>query len=112
MLGAWRYAANTSRRRSSSASRPRWIANRRCRVALLNLHRRGAVQLPEPAWQGRFSAKRPLGAHTFCEPPAVEVALDALGKVELVAVGSRHSAHAHIWKALMERYHDRGSAPL
>ncbi len=53
-----------------------------------------------------------MGVRAFCEPPAVEVALDALGKVELVAVGSRHSAQAHIWKALMERYHERGSGPL
>ncbi|MGI9303145.1 MAG: IS4 family transposase [Gammaproteobacteria bacterium] len=79
-----------------------------CRKALVALERREVLELPCP--QRVFAAR---------QTPAMEVdvaqvctTLEALGAVELVAIGSHRSREAKLWRALMQRYHYLGDKPL
>jgi hypothetical protein len=82
-----------------------------CRKALVELHRRGGVELPagEPMRRG---AARP--APTRARPAVAEVRgrLDDLGEVSVVPVGSRSSAASRLWTELMQAYHYLGAGPL
>lgn len=100
----------------------RWLEWRRkngqwkemsCRVALLKLHRQGAIGL------GSHTHARPGGGTKRRVLPDVVISsepifsdLRALGRVEVVAVGSSESKAAGVWQALMERHHYLGSGPL
>ena len=58
-----------------------------------------------PRWRGQV-----LGGAV--EVQAIECALEELGLVELMLVGSRYSQRYRIWKGLLERYHPLGAGPL
>jgi hypothetical protein len=83
-----------------------------CRVALGKLTRAGALQLPQPR-AAVAGARRPA-----CEPVLrgvtvpVKARLAELGRIDVVLVGSRTSAAARLWKALMQRHHYLGAGPL
>jgi len=83
-----------------------------CRVALGKLVRRGVLNLP-PAkpWAGGAAGVR-------SQPPRellgvlhsrLCVSLSALGQIDLVVVGSRHSRAYWLWRTLLEREHYLGA---
>jgi hypothetical protein len=82
-----------------------------CRVALLKLHRRGAIRLPEAA---AFPAKR----RSIDKVAEVEIGPEVNGKlkefqpVELIRIDSAETPESRLWKDLMDRYHYLGSGPL
>lgn len=85
-----------------------------CRTALLELERRGVLQLPAPKLVPNFV---PDGAKALRQttPPAVakiSCSLQELGPVELVPVSSRYSKDSATWKAMMEQLHYLGAGPL
>ena len=82
-----------------------------CRKALLELERRGIVQLPECEEVPSFTAE---AAKRRSPPEVAEVrcSLDELGEVSVVAVTSRYSKSSEIWNGLTEAYHYLGSGPL
>ena len=79
-----------------------------CRRALAELDRRRVLDLPAP--RVTF-APRATPAVTL-EGSEVRTTLDALGAVELVAIGDHRSDEAQVWRALMHRYHYLGDKPL
>lgn len=83
-----------------------------CRKALLELHRRGVIDLPES--NGEYAFQRPMSRLGVVAPRPVEVActFEELGRVELQMVTSRYSKASGLWNALMDGYHYLGSGPL
>ncbi len=82
-----------------------------CRKALLELERRGAVQLPDRKEVASFQPE----ARKRRRPPEVaevQCSLVELGEVAVVAVTSRYSKLSEIWNGLMEAYHYLGAGPL
>jgi hypothetical protein len=78
-----------------------------CRVALLKLARRGLIELP-PARPVTFEPS-PVRSVPVADAPPLEMALAAVGPIELVPVdGTEHSG---VWRALMA-HHPLGAGPL
>ncbi len=85
-----------------------------CRKALVELDRRGVVQLP-PARQVPNFTKGHRGKELQADPPEFEpvrCSLKDLGPVDLVPISSRYSKESATWKAMMEHFHYLGSGPL
>ena len=83
-----------------------------CRAALLKLHRRGAIRLPEVA---PFAAVRKQNRETKRAEegkPVVEAELKQLQPIELIRIDSSDRRGSEIWTELMDRYHYLGSGPL
>jgi len=82
-----------------------------CRKALLELERRGGVQLPAREEVASF---KPEATKRRSPPEVAEVRcrLDELGEVAVVPVTSRYSKSSEIWNGLMEAYHYLGAGPL
>ena len=82
-----------------------------CRVALLKLQRRGAIQLPEVA---RFPAhpKRIEKVAEVRTEPEVNERLKELQPVELIGIESAETTESGLWNDLMDRYHYLGAGPL
>jgi len=83
-----------------------------CRSALKTLERCGRLRLPPPHCPPVGPQKRTAALDDRLTGAPVEAPLAALGAVDLVRVGSRHSGPARVWRALLERYHPLGSGPL
>jgi hypothetical protein len=84
-----------------------------CRKALLELDRRGLIQLPERS--GPWAFQRPCtGPDPGLLPalPELEASLDELGPISVQPVTSRYSKASHLWKQRMETYHYLGAGPL
>jgi hypothetical protein len=82
-----------------------------CRVALLKLHRGGAIRLPEVA---RFPA-RPRRIEKVTEvktEPGVDEPLKEYQPVELIRIESAETTESGLWNDLMNRYHYLGAGPL
>ena len=80
-----------------------------CRKALVTLARRGVVQLS--SFNGRPGrAAQPPRASSVA-PATVEVALDALGVIELVPVSAQEPELSALWRELMA-HHYLGGGPL
>lgn len=87
------------------AGRPQEMS---CRKAMLEMHRRGVITLPEVKQSYPFQqARRPLAP-----PPIAEVAceLAELGEVEIVRVSTRE--HSALWRGMMDAHHYLKSGPL
>jgi hypothetical protein len=82
-----------------------------CRVALLKLHRRGAIRLPEVA---PFPArhKRIEKVAEGETEPWVEEPLKEFQPVELIRIESAETTESGLWNDLMNRYHYLGAGPL
>jgi hypothetical protein len=83
-----------------------------CRVALLRLHRRGVIGLPElaagrPGGQKQRSEEVPI-----TEPTLIDCCLEDLGHVDIVAVENGSCNASRTWNVLMSRYHYLGAGPL
>jgi hypothetical protein len=90
-----------------------------CRTALLDLERKGALQLPQASKGHAFEKKSGPALDARAGPalqtlslPRVEAALAELGPVEVVAVSSRYSQASGVWNHLMDVYHYLGAGPL
>ena len=83
-----------------------------CRVALLKLHRRGALDLPAVA-PAVVSLPRPLPARRGPQPIMVtEASLQALQPVSLRPIEQADCSASRLWNQMMERYHYLGAGPL
>jgi hypothetical protein len=83
-----------------------------CRVALLKLHRRGALDLPAVA-PAVVSPPRPLAARRAPQPIVVtEASLEALQPLSLRRIEQADCAASRLWNQMMERYHYLGAGPL
>ena len=83
-----------------------------CRVALLKLHRRGALHLPAVA-PAVVSPPRPLPARRAPPPRVVrEASLQALQPVSLRRIEQADCSASRLWNQMMERYHYLGAGPL
>jgi len=82
-----------------------------CRKALLELQRRGCVELPACEKVAGFGAPAVM---TSAPPVVAEVRgrLEDLGEITVVPVTSRYSPASRIWTELMQAYHYLGAGPL
>jgi len=82
-----------------------------CRKALVELQRRGGVDLPACETGPGFRAR---AAPTSAPPAVAEVQgrLEDLGEVTVEPVSSRYSAASRVWTELMQTYHYLGAGPL
>jgi len=83
-----------------------------CRVALLKLQRRGALDLP-PVAPAVVSPRRRVAARSA--PPQVvptEASLQALQPVSLLRIEQADCSASRLWNQMMERYHYLGAGPL
>jgi len=82
-----------------------------CRVALLKLHRAGALRLPEARpFGGRRRAR--AAREAVAQEALIQGRLKEVGPVQLIPVGSAESEASRLWNDLMDRYHYLGSGPL
>ncbi len=83
-----------------------------CRKALLELHRRGFLNLPAAAEScfNRSSSKPP--PDLMADVSELECTLDELGKISIAPVSSRYSKASKIWNTLVEQFHYLGKGPL
>ncbi len=82
-----------------------------CRKALVQLARRGHVDLP--AYEPVPGFTRPVVRQE--KPPVVaevECSLAELGEIEVVPVSSRYSKASGIWNGMLDAYHYLGGGPL
>jgi len=83
-----------------------------CRKALVELDRKGLVELPEAEPPRGLRGPARNGSAAPPGLPDVRADLDDLGTITVEPVGDRRSKNAGIWKSLMERFHYLGSGPL
>lgn len=84
-----------------------------CRVALLKLHKRGLLRLPEPQSASMIRCKGERAAAIEVQvPPELHCDFSQLGEVEILLVKGRDSKTSRTWKALMHKYHYLGAGPL
>ena len=86
--------------------RPKEMA---CRKYLLQLQRRGLIQLPPARYQAQPRQRRTCAA--LQDVPHLNGTLADLGSIELQAVGGGTAASRR-WNAFMDAYHPQGSGPL
>lgn len=82
-----------------------------CRKALVQLARRGQVDLP--GYEPVPGFTRPVVRQE--KPPVVaevECSLAELGEIEVVPVSSRYSKASGIWNGMLDAYHYLGGGPL
>jgi len=79
-----------------------------CRKALVALDRRHVLELPVP--RAAFAARQTPAWEV--EDTEVDATLEALGPVELVAIGEHRGQEARVWRVLMHRHHYLGDKPL
>ncbi|MEW6296091.1 MAG: Druantia anti-phage system protein DruA, partial [Candidatus Diapherotrites archaeon] len=83
------------------------------RSALLILHRRGAITLPEAGKNNLFvSAEKKEPTDIPYEIHNAPLTVDQLGEIELVPVSSRNRGASHTWNGLMNKFHPLGAGPL
>jgi len=83
-----------------------------CRKALLELHRRGHIHLPEAEESCFKRSSSKSQSDVFVAVAELECALDELGEVKATPVSSRYCKASQIWNTLMEGFHYLGKGPL
>ena len=83
-----------------------------CRVALGKLAGTGMLELPPLHYSPPTRARSLARAHEPPEFAPVTARLSELGRIELVAVRSRHARASRLWRALLQHYHYLGAGPL
>lgn len=81
-----------------------------CRKALVQLNRRGVLDLP--ARERLYGFERSASTRTQVNVPELHGPLSKLGKVSVDPITSRYSRESKIWFSLLDRYHYLGSGPL
>lgn len=82
-----------------------------CRKALLKLHRKGVLCLPESTFPVEFTKKNQESI-SIAVPPSLECRISELEEVELVLITKGQRELSRIWNGLMDKYHYLGSGPL
>jgi len=83
-----------------------------CRKALLEIDRRGLIQLPKISKASYFqqgTSREPVEVEGVAE---LNCSLSELGNIEIIPVPNRYSKLSSIWNDLMDRYHYLGRGPL
>ncbi len=80
-----------------------------CRKALLELNRRGLINLPKCKRRYFFQSTNPL--EEFPEILEVKCSLAELGDIEILPVKSRYSKASRIWKALLTKFQRMNKHP-
>ena len=88
--------------------RPREVS---CRVALLKLHRRGVIELPEQQPMP-CRESRPKAPATPWAGLSIETSLAELGEVRLIPVSAEQAALSGAWRSMMQTCHPLGAGPL
>jgi len=83
-----------------------------CRKALLELDRRGVINLPACERDYAFNRPSAQPARPVEQWSTVSCDLAELGEVEIVAVPSRYSKLSRVWNQMMEDHHPLGKGPL
>ena len=83
-----------------------------CRKALLELHRKGQVRLPEATNGHAFEGTGACAEDAPLSVPHIRCSLAELGAVEVVAVPGGGSEVSRVWNRLMDAYHYLGAGPL
>lgn len=79
-----------------------------CRKSLLELDRRGVIELPSVRKRYAFQEARP---ETVCPPVAtVECELEGLGEIEILRVNGAEMSG--MWRGILNEHHYLGSGPL
>lgn len=83
-----------------------------CRKVLLEIDRRGLIQLPKISKASYFqqgTSREPVEVEGVAE---LNCSLSELGNIEIIPVPNRYSKLSSIWNDLMDRYHYLGRGPL
>jgi hypothetical protein len=84
-----------------------------CRVALLELHQQGQIELPKAKQHPKVDRLAPhIADKSFPEPTPVECAFQQLGRIRLVRIKPGDRKQSRRWNAMMQRHHYLGSGPL
>ena len=89
------------------------IKDMSCRTALLRLHGKGLIRLPEPGGRDLFVRKNPEQQPDI--PEGIEKitgSLAELGRIEITPIEIGDRSASRIWNGLMEKYHYLGAGPL
>ena len=84
-----------------------------CRTALLRLHGKGLIPLPEPGGKDLFVRKTPEQQPDI--PEGIEKitgSLAELGRIEITPIEIGDRGASRTWNGLMEKYHYLGAGPL
>jgi hypothetical protein len=82
------------------------------RTALVELERRGAIQLPKARSVTNFQRVRGKSSGEAVEVAELECSLKELGLVEIVAVTGENRQASRTWTRIMEDHHYLGACPL
>lgn len=83
------------------------------RSALLILHRRGAISLPEAGKKDLFVSQKIIEPTDIpYEIHNAPLSLDQLGEIDLIPVSSRDRSASRTWNGLMNEFHPLGAGPL
>jgi hypothetical protein len=77
-----------------------------CRGLLLQLHRAGHIQLPEPQWRSARPRRHRVVEHIEIEPAALDAPLGQLGPIEIRQV--RRTPDEELVKSLVAQFHYLG----
>jgi len=80
-----------------------------CRKALVELNRRGLLDLPKQ--ERTHSFNRPAGRPMIVETADISCSLPELGEITVEMVTSRYSKASKIWFSFMNQHHYLGGAP-
>ncbi|MGO9118731.1 MAG: IS4 family transposase [Desulfomonilaceae bacterium] len=83
-----------------------------CRKALVELHRRGRIRLPEAETEYSFHNRCARGEDELPKAEEITCSLEELGKLELIPISSRYSKASRTWNALMSKHHYIGGVWL
>lgn len=81
-----------------------------CRKALLELDRRGIIDLP--SLSKTYSFDKPAESVLCIEVPELTCSLDELGEVALQPIESRYKHESKVWRSLVETHHYLGAQLL
>lgn len=83
-----------------------------CRKALLEIDRRGLIQLPKISKANYFqqgTSREPMEVEGVAE---LNCSLSESGNIEIIPVPNRYSKLSSLWNDLMDKYHYLGKGPL
>jgi len=82
------------------------------RTALVELHRRGAIQLPQAKSVSNFQRGTGKSSGEGVKVAELECRLKQLGPVEIIVVTANNRQESRAWTHLMEDHHYLGACPL
>ena len=84
-----------------------------CRIALLKLHKKGLVELPNVNQPSNFTKNtKPKREDEQIDWPEITGLLSEIGVIELVKINKGDKQLSKIWNTMMQQHHYLGSGPL